>query len=59
MQWDRLKKNLCPQCGRSLIDQYDPSIQMFKCICGFMIGAKRFKDIVNKQITEELNKFNS
>ena len=48
MNWDNLRENRCPKCGRRL----NPKLVfgMFHCIdviCNFMITPKRFKDIVN------------
>lgn len=54
MNWNKLKENRCPGCGRDLTYNYNPHIRLFECMCGFKIGANKFKEIVNKQIDKTL-----
>lgn len=54
MKWNNLKENKCPQCGKSLVNAWNPSKNMFVCLCGFMIGQKRFKEIVSGQIKRKI-----
>ena len=48
MNWDNLRDNKCPKCGRRLSPQL--VFGMFRCIdgaCNFMITPKKFTEIVN------------
>lgn len=46
MNWNNLKKNKCPKCGKDLADKLIGDY--FHCGCGFVISAKKFRELVNK-----------
>jgi len=56
MKWQMLKKNRCPQCMKDLAwsQGFEDLENHFSCNCGFKISEKRFREIVDSQINEEL-----
>jgi DNA-directed RNA polymerase subunit RPC12/RpoP len=56
MKWNNLKENKCPQCG----EPFDPhrvytATQLIICKCGFRISFKRFREIINSQVTKRID----
>lgn len=64
MNWNNLKKNKCPKCGKDLgtmfYDGRDRG-QFIFCSnvekCDFKITPKRMKEIVGNQVTRDLDKY--
>ena len=54
MKWNNLQRNKCPQCGKDLYDALVDN--MFKCPCGFVISLTKYKELVNKMVSEDLDK---
>lgn len=54
MNWFALKKNLCPQCNKSLLMACIEYARMFKCKCGFTISEQRYKEITSGIISKDL-----
>lgn len=59
MRWGNLKKNLCPECNKDLMDGLEVEVKengqkLMKHPCGFKIYEKRFSEIVNSQVTANL-----
>lgn len=62
MKWQNLKQNKCPKCERDIwrglevsdiIGTFD---RMMRHSCGFQIRESKYRQIVNSQITAELEK---
>lgn len=58
MNWNNLKKNKCPQCGKdTAIDapyNYSPATEMFEHKCGFKIGVEKYRAIVNDRVSKKV-----
>lgn len=52
--WENLKMNKCPDCGKSLTDAYCQSIDQFRCPCGFVISQLRYKEIVSNMNAQSI-----
>jgi hypothetical protein len=53
MNWSNLKENKCPKCGKDISGAFDRENFKFNCTCGFVITAKRFKEIVSNVVQKE------
>lgn len=54
MKWSNLKQNLCPQCDKKFSYGSFQRAGYIECDCGFAIREKRYSEIVNSQITQDL-----
>ena len=56
--WKNLKQNKCPECNTVFgYTAFSKRIGYIVCSqCGYTISNKRFSEIVNSQITEELQR---
>lgn len=56
LKWDNLKINKCPQCNKDFMKGVTLSFdhQMMAHNCGFQIGQRRYKEIVNNMVTQSL-----
>jgi len=54
MDWKKLKENLCPSCSK-LLSRFNPVTKIFSCGCGFSISELRFKQIVAKEVEDEID----
>lgn len=60
MKWFNLKKNKCPQCDKVFGFSSFRVKGLVTCDCGFKIRESRYSEIVNSQITKDLeNKWNN
>lgn len=52
MNWNNLKSNKCPKCDSDLSDKFvetrHKSDCYFKCICGFTISSRKFKELISR-----------
>jgi len=56
MKWFNLKQNKCPQCDK-LFGFLSFNVKgLVTCPCGFKIRENRYTEIVNSQITRDLEK---
>ena len=55
MDWKKLKENLYPSCGK-LLSRFNPITKIFSCGCGFSISELRFKQVVTKEVEDEIEK---
>jgi len=53
MKWWKLKENKCPKCGRGL--EYEESAAYLFCDCGFRISEKKFRSIISKQVSDDID----
>ena len=53
MKWFNLKQNKCPKCSEDLADKLEGNI--FRCTCGFVISAKRFKEIIADKVNRQIS----
>lgn len=64
MNWSNLKDNKCPKCNKDFsiwyaIESVNGDDQLLRHPCGFKIWTSKFSQIVNSQITKDLeNKWN-
>lgn len=60
MNWDNLKENKCPQCGKDFVgssERYKNAAGDFIIkhnSCGFRINERKYSQIVSGQINREL-----
>jgi hypothetical protein len=60
MNWSNLKRNLCPKCDEDFtkgieIETIPTQLDtMLRHVCGFQIRESRMTQIVNSQITQDL-----
>jgi len=55
MKWINLKLNACPNCGRGFNFYSFQEKGLIRCgNCDFSISEKRYSEIVNSQITKQL-----
>ena len=58
MKWNNLKENKCPQCDKDFMLNLTTyplgNTQMLAHGCGFRIRESRYAQIVNSQITQDL-----
>lgn len=54
MKWSNLKINKCPQCDKPIASIHFYPREIVKHPCGFTIRVKRWSEILNSQITTEL-----
>lgn len=52
MIWSNLKKNICPECNRNLVDHAVYTETMIECECGFRISQRKYKQIVTNMISQ-------
>lgn len=55
MKWQNLKQTRCPKCDMPFAD-YCFGGGFISCPCGFKIREKRYSEIVNAQINEDLER---
>lgn len=55
LSWNNLRDGCCPKCGDELVS-FD-HLDLFKCVCGFKITAKRMNEILNAQEDRVYNGF--
>lgn len=64
MMWRNLQRNICPKCNKDFFKGLETQImqnsqKLFVHPCGFKIREMRFAQIVNNQVTQDLeNKLN-
>jgi len=57
MKWKNLKENKCPQCDKSFgYKAFSQRLGYIVCDCGFKISNKRFSEIVNSQVNQDIEK---
>ena len=57
MKWQNLKQNKCPKCNKTFgTAAFSQQLGFIICSCGFKISNKRFSEIVNSQVTSDLEK---
>lgn len=58
MEWYKLKSNMCPKCGKAFnYASFKPGFIICSINhCNFKISTKRFSEIVNSQITQDLER---
>lgn len=54
MNWNNLKQNKCPSCDKPFKYSSFQQKGFITCSCGFTIREKRYSEIVNSQITKDL-----
>jgi len=54
MKWSNLKQNICPQCNKKFSYSSFLRAGYIECGCGFAIRETRYSEIVNSQITKDL-----
>jgi hypothetical protein len=54
MNWKNLKLNKCPKCEKSISGYHFFPGNIVKHPCGFTISVRRFSEIVNSMVTQEL-----
>ena len=55
MKWYNLKVNKCPQCNKTFLSSsFSKRLGYIVCLCGFTISNKRFSEIVNSQVKQDL-----
>lgn len=56
MEWKNLKENRCPDCGYGFgYESFTKRPGFIVCKCGFSISNKRFEEIVNSQVTHQID----
>lgn len=60
MDWNKLKRNRCPQCGKDLANaKFEKSKNsdslLLICACGFKITDRRMSEIVADKIVTEIH----
>jgi hypothetical protein len=60
MKWSNLKKNACPKCDKDwaydIVEAIISGVSYLKHGCGFMIRQARYSQIVNSQVTTDLER---
>lgn len=54
LNWWNLKKNRCPQCGKDWAFDLTAVDGILAHGCGFKIRESRYKEIVNNQVSADL-----
>jgi len=54
MKWYNLKQNKCPKCDKPIASYHFYPGEIVKYPCGFTIRVKKWSEIVNSQITKDL-----
>lgn len=54
INWNRLKENRCPKCGKDI--EFNTGSSIFKCggKCGFAISDTKLKQLVSKMVDDDL-----
>ena len=55
MKWSNLKQNKCPQCDKLIAGYHFFPGNIVKHPCGFVISVKRWSEILNSQVNEEID----
>lgn len=53
IDWNMLRENRCPKCGKNL--QWIPDGKFFFCDCNFRISAKRMNEIIQNMVQKGLS----
>ena len=61
MNWNNLKENKCPKCGKNFNSMSFQEKGMIKCfnpeqMCDFRVREFRYNQIVSNQITQDLER---
>lgn len=62
MNWNNLKKNKCPKCSKDFGFRAFSKPDIIECpsgVCNFSISHKRFSEIVNSQVSQDLDNFHN
>lgn len=56
MNWENLKKNKCPYCGKDWLKMGNATFSdgNITCKCGFKISEKRMTEIVSDKVSKEI-----
>lgn len=54
MKWINLKQNKCPKCDKDFSYSSFQQKGLITCSCGFAIREVRYSQIVNSQVTQDI-----